>query len=79
MMTGKLLAILVAALLVIVAGVFGALYYAHEGVPLQQRTLTETPLQAEKGREQGETTFKQAFKPSTTKAPAVQDPWSNKQ
>jgi len=79
MMTGKLLAILVAALLVIIAGVFGALYYAHESVTLQQRSLTETPLQAKKGRDQGEQTFKQASKPATESATPVQDPWSTKQ
>ena len=77
MITGKLLAILLAAMLLIIVAVSAALYYTHESVAQQQiahaRTLGET------GAEEGQKTFNQAWKPSTTKAPAVQNPWPNKQ
>jgi uncharacterized membrane protein len=75
--TGKLLAILLAVMVLIIAAVFGVLHYVHESVAQPQ--ITHARIVGERGREQGQATFDQAWKPSTTKAPAVQNPWSSKQ
>lgn len=77
MIASKLLAILFAAMLLIIAAVFAALYYSHETISPPQITRVQ-PL-GETGAGQGQKTFDQAWKPSTTKAPPVQNPWPNKQ
>ncbi|MGH7084060.1 MAG: hypothetical protein ACREFN_03625 [Acetobacteraceae bacterium] len=77
MITSKFLAILFAAMVLIIAAVSAVLYYTRGSVAQQQITYTR-PL-SETGSVQGHKAFDHAWKPSTTKAPPVQNPWPNKQ
>ena len=71
MINAKLFAILVATMLVILAVALGVLYYAHEGVAMQQQIT-----HAANERQKGAASFQHAARPATEAAPAVQNPWA---
>lgn len=71
MINAKLFAILFATLLITVAAVLGALYYAHADVAMQQQ-ITHAVNEQQKGS----ANFQRAARPATEAAPAVQNPWA---
>lgn len=72
MINVKLFTTLFATLLIILAVVLGALYYAHEGVVTQQEQITHAATEQQKGS----ASFHEAAQPATEAAPVVQNPWA---